>query len=105
MQQGNKINSSVFSGVTRNSLSFDQIMSLYGGNKITIDSRDRFFKSMKYLHIKIKNVNISITKCSDKKIINNTYIPINIINSENNNRLIRLLKKILTNIKFIIKNI
>lgn len=77
---GNKIEQSVFSGITRNSLSFNEIVKLFNGQTLTKLIENRFYKSFKDLTIQIKNVNISVKMNPDKKLINNNYLPINIFN-------------------------
>ncbi|KDR65024.1 hypothetical protein GALMADRAFT_82379 [Galerina marginata CBS 339.88] len=99
----NRIEKSVFSGITRDSLSFTEIESLFKGEILVKSTPNRFFKSLKYLHIKIKTVNTNIVKSSEKLLIENNYIPIN-INTLNNRdgRLNKFLRKILKSLKYVV---
>jgi len=57
---GNKIEKSVFAGVPRNTLTFNEIRSISEGNVITQNVDNRFFKSFHNLNIDIKNTFITI---------------------------------------------
>ena len=76
----NRKDISVFAGVKRNTLSFDQIKSIHNGEIITVKQDSRFFKSMNDLSIKIQSVNTNIQRNNDKLLINNIYYPIHITN-------------------------
>jgi DNA polymerase type B, organellar and viral len=71
-KDGNKIVSSVFAGVQRNSLSFDEIIDLYKGFKLHKPIDYRFYKSFNNLNISIKSTSISIQK-SDRKLLLDKY--------------------------------
>jgi len=75
-----RIEQSVFSGIKRNSLTFSEITELFKGATLIKSVENRFYKSFKDLSIQIKNVNVSIKMDAAKPLINNTFIPINIIN-------------------------
>lgn len=77
---GNKVEKSVFSGVPRNSLTFDEIRNIFEGETITKNISNRFFKSFKNLSITIKDTKISIKNTNDKVLLNNEYKPIVINN-------------------------
>lgn len=77
------IEKSVFAGVPRDSLSFDDIIKLVKGEKLTRVIPIRFFKSLKHLSINIKPTKITIKMNHDKRLVNNIYLPINIININN----------------------
>jgi hypothetical protein len=66
---------SVFSGVPRNSLSFEEVKSLFEGNHITKNISSRFYKSFKDLNITIKDTSITIKNNSHKQLVNNIYLP------------------------------
>ena len=66
---------STFSGVPRNSLSFEQVKAIFEGKIITKTISDRFFKSIQTLDITIKNTTISIKNDYNKTLINNIYYP------------------------------
>src|SRR5215813_9669206 len=71
----NKIETSVFSGVERNSLSFNEVKHIFNGSTIVKNIPVRFYKSLSNLSIKIDSSKISIQKSDFKKLINNKYIP------------------------------
>ena len=98
---GNKVEKSVFAGVPRNSLTFNQIKAIFNGEIVTINVDNRFFKSFTNLSITIKNIKISIKNTNDKVKINNEYLPI-IVNSGIHNTFDTLLNKFKN---LIIKNI
>lgn len=77
-----RIEKSVFAGVERDSLSFEDIKSVFYGKVITKHIPIRFFKSLRGLSIRISSTKITISKQSDKQLINNNYIPITINNSK-----------------------
>jgi hypothetical protein len=72
---GNKVESSVFAGVKRNSLSFNEIIVLYQGFKLHKSVDSRFYKSFNNLNISIKSANISIQKSDSKLLVDNNYLP------------------------------
>jgi hypothetical protein len=75
---GIKIDKSTFAGVPKDSLSFQEIESIFNGDTIKKETSFRFFKSFKDLSIITKKVTISIKNNHDKKLIDNNYIPLNI---------------------------
>jgi hypothetical protein len=72
------ITKSVFAGVERDSLTFEEIIKLFKGKKITKQISIRFYKSFNNLNIKISNTHITIQKSYDKELVNNKYIPLSI---------------------------
>src|SRR6266478_2595449 len=72
---GNKQEFSVFSGVPRNSLSFNEVKSIFEGNIITKTISNRFYKSFTNLNIVIKDSKITIKNDSKKELVNNIYYP------------------------------
>jgi len=80
----NKTISSVFAGVRRNSLSFDEIIELYKDYKLHKHNDNRFYHSFNNLNISIKSVNIFIQKSDSKLLVDNNYIPLHIINGRLN---------------------
>jgi len=78
--KGNQIEASVFAGVKRNSLSFNEIIDLFKGFKLHKSIDNRFYKSFNDLNISIKSANISIQKSDRKLLVDNVYIPPHIIN-------------------------
>jgi hypothetical protein len=98
-----KIEQSVFAGIVRNSLSFDDIIKLYNGKTLTRTVNNRFYKSFEDLTIRIKDVNIQLNFKTDKTLKNNIYYPLNIFNLNHNldsrsiflkikNKIIKLIK-------------
>jgi hypothetical protein len=77
-KNANKIEKSVCAGVTRDSLTFNQIKKLQNGEILTVDTEDRFYKSLLNLNIKINKQNMNIVKNNPKKLINNFYYPLTI---------------------------
>ena len=74
--KGNKIEKSVWAGITRNSLSFKDLLHLFSGRIIQRIVNNRFFKSLQNLNISIKNVKLTISYKPHKKLLNNNYLPI-----------------------------
>ena len=70
-------------GIKRNSISFEDIESLYKGGKITRTIHNRFFKSLVNLNITIKDTKVTIEFNPDKKLVDNQYIPFNVYNVKN----------------------
>ena len=105
-KHGKLIEKSVWAGVKRNSISFEEIESLFKGNIITRTISNRFFKSLVNLNIAIKDTKVTIEFNPDKKLVNNQYIPLNVYNVKNApilyryvhymNKYIKLLTNLLT---------
>ena len=68
----------MFAGVKRNSLSYDQIIQLLNGGEIKVTNKDRFFRSMTSFNIKIKDMETIVKINSDKELIDNEYLPLNV---------------------------
>lgn len=79
-KEGNRIEQSVFAGVKRNSLSFNELIELSNGSTIHRNIDSRFYKSFTNLNISIKSANISIHKSDRKELVDNIYLPPHIIN-------------------------
>jgi hypothetical protein len=75
----NLITKSVFAGIQRDSLTFDEIIKLSEGNTLIKEIPIRFFKSLKNLDISINGTHISISRSLDKPLINNNYIPLHLM--------------------------
>lgn len=72
----NDIVHSIFSGVERNSLNWNEIEQISQGKTVVKPSPAKFFKNLSDLNIKIKDsLSISIIFNPRKKIFNNRYIP------------------------------
>ena len=65
-------------GVKRNSISFEEIESLFKGNVITRTISNRFFKSLVNLNIAIKDTKVTIEFNPSKKLVGNNYQPLTI---------------------------
>jgi hypothetical protein len=73
---GNKISSSVFSGVERDTLSFEEVRDIFKGKTIVRNISTRFYKSFKDLTISIDSTHITINNNPVKQLVNNEYQPI-----------------------------
>jgi hypothetical protein len=91
----NLIVRSVFSGIERDSLTFDEIIQLSQGKTLTKEIPNRFYKSLKNLSISIDSTHITISRSLDKLLINNKYIPIHLEGNPNinNNSFLNYLKR------------
>jgi hypothetical protein len=78
--ENHKVEASVFAGVERNSLTFNEIIELLKGNTLHKTIDNRFYKSFNSLNISIKSANISIQKSDRKLLVDNNYIPLHIEN-------------------------
>ena len=83
----NWIEKSVFAGIKRDSLTFEEIISLFKGETITKIAKERRFKSMKHFNIKSKNISTHIFYKPNKKLDNYYYLLIHI----NSNWIIKLI--------------
>lgn len=79
--KGNRIEKSVFAGVKRDSLTFDQILRLFKGEIISTLTEQRRFKSLKKLNITLKNITTHISFKPSKLLENNKYLPIRLNNN------------------------
>lgn len=102
-----RIEKSTFAGVTRNALTWDEVIKLFNGATITKYISVRFFKSFKNLNIKINDTSLSVKFNPDKVLRDNIYYPINILNlnHEMDNRPLfqRLFNKMKKFIKYFVK--
>lgn len=73
------VSKSVFAGVTRNSLDFYEVKDIFNGKIVTKEIPIRFYKSFKDFSIITKSTKVSIIKSLDKPLVNNNYIPLNIM--------------------------
>jgi DNA polymerase family B len=78
IDQNDKVHS-IFSGVQRNTVTWDEIVKIANGFTVIKNSKVRFFKNFNDLNILIKNdLKITIEFKSKKILINNWYQPIKI---------------------------
>ncbi len=93
----------MFAGVSRYSITFNEIKELFEGKIITKATPNRFFRSLKELTISIKPSKVSIKKSNDKVLVNNDYMPLNIFNLnhslDNRGMFLKLKNRILKFIK------
>jgi hypothetical protein len=95
IENGESVNKSVFAGVTRNSLTLDQIKQLHLGGEINKTISSKFFKSFTNLSIKIKDINLTISANREKKLKDNVYHPLHLTqNNDKTNIIVFLIKKI-----------
>jgi len=81
IDENNEVHS-IFSGIERNSLSWNEIVQIANGFTVIKQSRVRFFKNLISLNITIKNsLETSIIFNPRKKLINNLYQPLKINNN------------------------
>lgn len=78
-KDNNLITRSTFAGIQRDSLTFEEIIKLAQGSTLIKEIPLRFYKSLKNLSINIDSTHVSITRSLDKLLINNNYIPLNLV--------------------------
>lgn len=88
----------VFSGLSRNSLNWDDIVSLANGYTLHKEIPKQFFKSLSKLEISIKHKYVNVKFKSDKILIGNKFKHIN-IHSVNNSYLSKLTRNFISKIK------
>jgi hypothetical protein len=100
----NKKEISVFAGVARNTLSFQEIKEIFNGKTIERNLNVRFYKSFSSLDVNIKPAKLSIKMNNKKTLIGNKYIPFHIKNLNHNldNRSLvtKLINKLLSLLKY-----
>jgi hypothetical protein len=103
-KNNNLITKSVFAGIQRDSLTFDEIVKLSNGSSLTKYIPLRFYKSLKNLNVVISSTSVSISRSLDKHLVNNKYIPLHLNGplTINNSFFNYLKKKILNLIRSII---
>ena len=79
------ITKSVFAGVKRDSLTFEEIIKLSKGESLIKKIDMRFYKSFQNLTITISSTHLTISRSLDKALIDNLYFPLHLdsINLEN----------------------
>jgi hypothetical protein len=68
-KNNNLITKTVFAGVARDSLNFEEIIKLSQGHNLVLKIPLRFYKSLKNLSITISNTFLTVSRSLDKKII------------------------------------
>jgi hypothetical protein len=79
---GNTVEKSVFAGVKRDSLTFLEIKDLQEGGEISKTISSKFFRSFTNLSVKIKDINLTIKANREKKLIDNVYQPLLLLENE-----------------------
>ena len=74
----------IFSGISRNSLTWEEVIKLSKKETLHKNLPDQFFKSLSKLEISIKHKPINIKFDSDKQLIANRFEHIKVSNSSNN---------------------
>ena len=77
-KDNNRIQKSVWAGVSRDTLTFADIVNLYNKNILTKTIDSRFFKSLIKLNIIIKSIKINIRFNPHKQLLDNNYQAITI---------------------------
>lgn len=76
--EGNLTTRTVFAGVSRDSLTFEQFEQLLNGVELKIINKNRFYKSLTTFNIRIKDSEAIIKQNTLKPLVNNEYLPVNI---------------------------
>ena len=87
-KNNNRVEKSVWAGITRDSLSFDEINQLFKGKLINKVIETRFFKSLINLSIEVKSTKTTIEFKPHKALVDNVYTPIHIYSSNYKSSLI-----------------
>lgn len=77
-EQGIQKTKTVFAGVKRDSLKYSDFLEMLKGTEIKINTGTRFMRSMANLSIKIKPSTITIKQNTDKSLVNNEYLPLEV---------------------------
>jgi len=79
LDENNKlVTKSTFSGIEKNSLTFDEIIKLSQGDQLVKEIPLRFYKSFQSLSITIDSTHVTIRRSLDKPLINNLYLPLHL---------------------------
>ena len=98
------VTKTVFAGVKRDTLTYDDFVNLSQGKEIHINNGNRFHRSLSKFTIQIKESNITIKQNVNKTLINNEYLPLNInLTSKNFFNKIYIFNKILNIFNKLIK--
>ena len=90
-KEGVRVVKTVYAGVKRDSLTFEQILELKDNKEITVKNDNRFFKSLNNLNIQIKSTVTNIKQNNDKTLVGNEYLPKNINLLKTKNSIIKTL--------------
>jgi len=75
-KNNNLVTKSVFAGVRRDSLSFEEIIKLSEGYTICKEIPTRFYKSLQKFIISLAITPVTISRSLDKRLVDNNYLPI-----------------------------
>jgi hypothetical protein len=87
------IDNSVFSGIERDSLTFDELLQIRDGAKLKRGVPTRFKKSIVDMNIVNQNLELTLSKTHHKTLVDNDFIPITIANNVNTNSIINNIVK------------
>jgi len=74
-KNNNLVTKSVFAGVSRDYLSFEEIIKLSEGYTICKEIPTRFYKSLQKLSISISSTHVTISRSLEKRLVYNKYLP------------------------------
>lgn len=97
LDNNNKV-ATVFSGLVRNSLTWEEVLKLASGETLTKEIPKQFFKSLSKLEISIKHKNVNVKFKSDKILLDNKFQHID-IHSVNTSYLAKLSRNFISKIK------
>ena len=80
-KNNNRIERSVWAGVSRDSLSFEEVIKLFKGESINKVIDTRFFKSLINLNVEVKSTKTTIEFKPHKSLVDNIYLPAYIYSS------------------------
>lgn len=98
LDNNNKV-ATVFSGLTRNSLTWEEVVKLANGETLTKEIPKQFFKSLSKLEISIKHKWVEIKFKPDKALLGNEFKHIH-INMVSNNYLAKMSRIFTAKLKF-----
>jgi hypothetical protein len=96
------ITKSVFAGVLRDSLTFEEIIKISNGESLVKKIHVRFYKSFQTLSISIDSTHVTISRSLDKVLKDNLYLPVHLelTNRGHSNFYNYLKRKLLKFLKF-----
>lgn len=96
------ITKSVFAGVLRDSLTFEEIIKISNGESLVTKIPLRFYKSFQTLSISIYSTRVTISRSLDKVLKDNLYLPVHLdlTNHGNSNLYNYFKRKLLKFLKF-----
>jgi hypothetical protein len=101
--KGENIHLSKWSGAKKNTISWDEMISISNGNIITKEYDNVFYRDFTNLSINIQERKISLKNLDSKKINNNNYQPPFVFNTNHKFHDQNILQKITNKTKYLIK--